>query len=302
MPSAQPGIFAVGASTHLILEFDRLPQVPARALVGAVADLRAQGTAAAAANQVVAFGPELWREVAPSGIAPDVHGFRADVVGPDGYRMPATQHDLLVWWSGSSFDVLFDDARVALAGLRALAAPAAETSGWTYRRNRDLTGFEDGTKNPPPGEAPGVALVPPGRPGAGGSVLLVQKWKHRATSWDALSTARQEEVIGRTKPESVELDPNPATSHVRKTDQDVFGNIYRRNFPYGQVTDHGTMFVGFCSEPGPLARMLDSMAGIPGGVRDALTDFAEVLTGGYYFVPSVEAIDGFRSAANGPSP
>ena len=60
--------------------------------------------------------------------------------------------------------------------------------------------------------------------------------------------------------------------------------------PYGTVTEHGTMFVGFCSEQQPLAAMLESMAGSAGGVRDALTRYTRPLTGAYYFVPSTDAL------------
>jgi porphyrinogen peroxidase len=48
---------------------------------------------------------------------------------------------------------------------------------------------------------------------------------------------------------------------------------------YGTVSDHGTMFVGFSAEQQRLARMLDSMAGLVTGVRDALTRFTQPLTG-----------------------
>ena len=53
-------------------------------------------------------------------------------------------------------------------------------------------------------------------------------------------------MIGRRKADSVELEDKPADSHVASTDQDDFGKIFRRNMPYGTVTEHGTMFVGFC--------------------------------------------------------
>jgi putative iron-dependent peroxidase len=59
---------------------------------------------------------------------------------------------------------------------------------------------------------------------------------------------------------------------------------------YGTVTDHGTMFVGFCSLQEPLATMLESMAGLTSGVRDALTFFTRPLTGAYYFIPSTDAL------------
>ena len=93
--------------------------------------------------------------------------------------------------------------------------------------------------------------------------------------------------MGRTKPDSVELDPQPGGSHVARTDQDQFGHIFRRNTAYGTVSDHGTVFVGFCAEQRPLVTMLHSMAGID-GTRDELTRYARPLTGAYYFVPSVD--------------
>ena len=60
--------------------------------------------------------------------------------------------------------------------------------------------------------------------------------------------------------------------------------------PYGTITDHGTMFVGFASEQRPLAEMLESMAGLVSGERDALTYYTRPLTGAYYFVPSIESL------------
>src|SRR5207244_4511221 len=129
-----------------------------------------------------------------------------------------------------------------------------------------------------------------GRPGPGGAILLLQKWAHDAAAWEALPDGEQEQVIGRTKPDSVELDDKPADSHVASTDQDRFGKIFRRNMPYGTVTDHGTMFVGFSSAQSPLSTMLESMAGLDGGARDALTYYTRPLTGAYYFVPSTDSL------------
>jgi putative iron-dependent peroxidase len=96
--------------------------------------------------------------------------------------------------------------------------------------------------------------------------------------------------MGRAKLDSVELPDKPADSHVASTDQDRFGHIFRRNMPYGTVTDHGTVFVGFSAEQQRLSGMLDSMAGRTSGVRDALTRYTRPVSGAYYFVPSLEAI------------
>jgi putative iron-dependent peroxidase len=60
--------------------------------------------------------------------------------------------------------------------------------------------------------------------------------------------------------------------------------------PYGTVTDHGTMFVGFSADQQPLVAMLESMAGLRSDNRDALTRYTNALTGAYYFVPSVESL------------
>jgi putative iron-dependent peroxidase len=118
----------------------------------------------------------------------------------------------------------------------------------------------------------------------------LQKWSHDVTLWESLTITEQEQAIGRTKDESVELDDKPGDSHVARTDQDQFGKIFRRNMPYGTVTDHGTMFVGFSADQRPLATMLESMAGIPDGVRDALTRYTQPVTGAYYFVPSNQSL------------
>ncbi len=100
--------------------------------------------------------------------------------------------------------------------------------------------------------------------------------------------------MGRTKSESIELENKPTDSHVARTDQDVFGRIFRRNMPYGNVNDHGTVFVGFSAEQKRLAKMLESMAGLVNGTRDALTRYTQPLTGSYYFAPSVESLRGLR--------
>ncbi len=150
---------------------------------------------------------------------------------------------------------------------------------WPYRHDRDLTGFIDGSENPTLLDAPAAALIPEGLPGAAGSGLLLQKWKHNVAEWEALPVDQQERVLGRTKLDSVELADKPPESHVARTDQDKFGKIFRRNMPYGEVSDHGTMFVGFSADQKRLSKMLESMAGLIDGTRDALTRYTRPLTG-----------------------
>ncbi|MFT4038746.1 MAG: Dyp-type peroxidase [Thermomicrobiales bacterium] len=293
MTAAQSGIFALGTGSHAYLEFDRLPGVTAQALAAALASVREPRTTVGGVNLVIGFRPELWRELAPDGLPADVNGFNTPIVGAEDFTMPATQRDAVLWLAGSEYDVIYDEARGAINALAGVATLADEASGWPYQRFRDLTGFIDGTENPSLLEAPGVALIPEGQPGAGGSVLLHQLWPHDVAAWEGIPVPQQEVVIGRTKPDSIELDPRPTDSHVARTDQDTFGNVFRRNMPYGTVSENGTIFVGFCATQGPLAAMLESMAGVHDGVRDALTRYSHPTTGAYYFVPSLDAIAAF---------
>jgi porphyrinogen peroxidase len=295
MISPQGGIFSLGTASHAYLEFDRRSGADGAALVRAIASLREPRTTMGGVNLVVGFRPELWAEVAPDEAPRDLVGFDDDVRAVDGSVMPATQHDAVLWLSGSAYDVIFDVARRAIGDLADVASVAEETSSWPYRHDRDLTGFVDGTENPSLIDAAEVALVPEGSPGAGGTVLLLQKWAHDATAWESLSVPEQETVMGRTKPDSIELEDKAEDSHVGTTDQDRFGKIFRRNMPYGTVSEHGTMFVGFSAEQVRLSRMLESMAGLLGGASDRLMRYTRAVTGAYYFVPSTEAIRGLAT-------
>jgi porphyrinogen peroxidase len=195
----------------------------------------------------------------------------------------------VMWLTGSGYDAVFDLSRGIVTELADVAALSNEMVGWPYHHDRDLTGFIDGTENPSLVEAMGVALIPEGLPGQGGSILLVQQWEHDAVGWEHLPVATQEAIIGRRKSDSVELDPRPPTSHVARTDQDAFGKILRRNIAYGTLTRHGTIFVGFARDQRILVAMLESMVGV-GGPPDQLITVTRPLTGGYYVIPSADRL------------
>lgn len=290
MPTAQSGIFALGNPSHAFLEFDLQNGRTCGDLLAAVKAFATSWTTGGGVNLVVGFRPESWREIAPQDIAVGVTGFNSDIVGLEGFKMPATQHDLVLWLTSSAYDYIFDLTREAIQALATVAAIADETTSWPYHGNHDLTGFIDGTENPKLTEAAEVALIPEDKAGARGSILLLQKWPHDRAKWEALPVKQQELVIGRTKADSIELEDKPADAHAAKTDQDEFGKILRRNMPYGTVTNHGTMFVGFSADQTRLSKMLESMAGLIGGQRDALTYYTRPVTGAYYFVPSIESL------------
>jgi putative iron-dependent peroxidase len=292
----QVGLFALGTTTHAYLEFDLTQGADAEQLVPTAAGISTAHDSTTGVNLVVGFRPELWAAARPQAAPAGIADFRDPVVGPDGFSMPATQHDLLAWVSAAERDRAFDVSAAIAETLGGMVTLADETHGWPYQHHRDLTGFIDGTENPTAAEAPGLILVPDRDPGAGGTVLLIQRWEHDYAAWTGLPDTDQERVIGRTKPDSIELDDKPATSHAARTDQDEYGRIFRRNTAYGTLSHHGTMFVGFSASQRPLDAMLRSMVGAD-GERDALTRYATALTGAYYFVPGYDDL-----VAASPSP
>jgi porphyrinogen peroxidase len=299
MGTPQMGIFALGTPAHSYLELDAEPGVSADQLVRTLAALEEPRSTVGGVNLVVGLRPSIWAEAAPSYAASEVHGFDRPIDGVEGFTMPATQHDAWLWVAGSSVGLVFDVASSALDALAGTAKLATEVNGWAYGSSRDLTGFEDGTENPPLVEAPGIVAVPDGQPGEGSTVVLVQQWVHDRAAWESIGVPAQELAMGRTKAESIELDDSvkPVTSHVARTViEDAAGeelDIFRRNTPYGTAGDHGTMFVGFSFEQARLHRMLQRMAGAEDGIRDELTRYTTPLTGAYYAIPSIEALGAF---------
>ena len=131
--------------------------------------------------------------------------------------MPATQHDAVLWLSGSEYDVVFDvGAERRSPRSSRLASVADETSSWPYRHDRDLTGFIDGSENPTLVEAPEVALDPGRAPGRRRHDPAAPEVEPRRAAWESLPVAEQEHVIGRTKDDSVELDPTSPTTRTSR--------------------------------------------------------------------------------------
>ncbi len=286
----QFGIFAQGTNAHHFLEFDLAPGVRASQAVSSFRRLRTPDVSAGGVNLVVAFGADAWREVAPS-MAPASLAPFSEVLGADGHRAPATQHDAWLWISGSEPDVTFDHARAATSAIADVAVLAAEQAGFTYHEGRDETGFVDGTANPPVRRAADVALVPPGQTGEAGSHVLAMRWVHDLDAFHRLSIDGQERVIGRTKVESIELsdEDKPPDAHIARVELGDDDEIFRRSVPYGTIGEHGLYFVAFSADPSRYQRMLARMFGVD-GQRDRLTDFSTPVSGGYYFAPSNAAL------------
>ncbi len=279
MSTPQPGIFAATQPHQLALEY-RAPWLVAAALART-------RRALAGEDHVLALGAGAYRRLGGGADTADLE----QIVG-----MANTPRDVLVWMQNPARDRLFDAARAVDAALGAECA--LEVAGFIYRDSRDLTGFIDGTANPKDDAARReTALVPAGAPGAGGSHVLTQKWRHDLSEFQALPVEKQERIIGRTKADSVELpaDEMPAHSHVSRTDakrDGVAQTLWRRSFPWGGVSAHGLYFLAFSRDAARYGFLLRRMFGATeDGVRDRLTRYSASLTGALWFAPPVEELD-----------
>jgi porphyrinogen peroxidase len=294
----QTGIFAQGTSAHHFLEFDLHDHAHPTEAVSAFRGLRATDVASGGVNMVLAFSGQTWRSVAPAHHAPPSLSPFRDLAGPDGRGVPAAQHDAWIWVSGSRADVVLDHARAATAAVASVAALVAERAAFTYHDGLDMTGFIDGTANPPTRLAPQVAMLPPGAAGQGGSHVLAMRWVHDLDAFGRLPVSEQEHVIGRTKQGSHELSAQdkPDTAHIARVEIHAAEGselpIYRRSVPYGTVAEHGLYFLAFSAERERFDVMLERMFGISGdALHDRLTEFSRPVGAGYYFAPSLNALE-----------
>lgn len=293
MPTPQPGIFALGSRSHHHLQLDVRGEPDA--LVEALATVREAVTTVTGVNLVIGLGPGLWARLAPDAVPDGLADFEP-IVGPGGATMPAEQHDLWLWFHAGGPDAVFRAARLAAGALGGCAEVAAEQPCFTYLSSQDLTGFEDGTENPPLEEAVAVAAVPEGRPGAGGSVALLQRWVHDLDAFEALPLGEREAVFGRTLAGSEELpeDERPASAHISRVviadDDGAELEVFRRSVAFGGVLEHGLMFLAFSADRARVQRMLERMVGVGDGVTDGLLDVSTPTSGAWYVVPPVEAL------------
>jgi putative iron-dependent peroxidase len=111
----------------------------------------------------------------------------------------------------------------------------------------------------------------------------------------------QEEIIGRTKVDNIELDDDAAPRKSHKTLATIVdeeGNehdILRDNMPFGRAgqEEFGTYFIGYTRRLWVIERMLERMyVGDPPGSYDRLLDFSAPHTGTTFFAPSRSTLEG----------
>ncbi|WP_433300209.1 Dyp-type peroxidase [Actinoplanes sp. CA-030573] len=252
---------------------------------------------AAKLSCVTGIGAELWDRLFTAPRPAGLHKFRSWKGSV--HTAPSTPGDLLFHIRAGQMDVCFELASKIADRLRGVADVVDETHGFKYFDERDLLGFVDGTENPVGDEAAAHVLIGDEDPAyAGGSYVLVQKYRHDLVAWNALTVEEQEAAIGRTKLDNVELKDKASNSHVElNTIDDPDGNelkILRDNMPFGSIKDgeFGTYYIAYAADPDVPEQMLRRMfLGNPYGNHDRILDFSTAVTGSLFFVPTAEFLD-----------
>jgi porphyrinogen peroxidase len=256
---------------------------------------------------VVGIGSSAWDRLSPGARPVELHPF--PVIRGGVHTAPSTPGDLLFHIRAERADLCFELERLTLDALGDAVTVVDEVNGFRYFDARDLLGFVDGTANPTGADLPGSALIGANDPGfTGCSYVVVQKYLHDLTSWNALSVDDQEAIIGRSKVENIERD---SATEVRKSHKtlstitDEAGTEYdilRDNMPFGSPgsREFGTYFIGYTGRLWVLEEMLRRMfVGDPEGSYDRMLDFSTAASGTTFFVPTNEILGALGVAGDG---
>jgi putative iron-dependent peroxidase len=247
---------------------------------------------------IMGIGSDAWDRLFGPPRPAELHPFREIRAGAR--HAVSTPGDLLFHIRARHMDLCFELATQIMARIGNAVSPADEVHGFKNFDDRDLVGFVDGTENPRGEEVADSALVGAEDAAfAAGSYVMVQKYLHDMSAWNALTTEAQEKIIGRKKVSDIELEESvkPSCSHSSLTTIEEKGKemkILRDNMPFGSAAqgEFGTYFIGYCRTPRTLEQMLENMfVGRPPGNYDRLLDYSRAVTGNLFFAPSANFLE-----------
>lgn len=242
----------------------------------------------------VGFGSSIWTKLRKEfDEGAEIKPFRT--LG--GGLAPATQHDLAFHIQSNSHGLnmmflsqlvdLFDDS----------IQIADETHAYRLHEDRGFEGFVDGTENPKGEKRTQFGIIADGEIDAGGSYLLLQKYRHDLKKWAAFDDKAQADMIGRTKQDNIEYAkeerlPDSHLGRVNLKENGVGLKIVRQSLPFGYISgDHGLLFIAYCARLYNIEKQLLSMFGEADGKIDlVLKHLSQAISGSYYFVPSEERL------------
>jgi putative iron-dependent peroxidase len=247
---------------------------------------------------VAAFGSDAWDKLFRQPRPAELHPFR-EIRSGDRHAV-STPADVLFHIRAKRMDLCFELVTQIMDRIGGAVCAVDETHGFRYFDDRDLLGFVDGTENPRGETALNAALVA-GEDAqfAGGSYVIIQKYLHDMSRWNALSTEEQERIVGRKKLSDIELSDavKPSSAHNALTTIVENGKeikILRDNMPFGKPGhgEFGTYFIGYSRSPRITEQMLQNMfIGRPPGNYDRLLDFSRPVTGCLFFAPSATFLE-----------
>lgn len=254
---------------------------------------------------VMGFGSHAWDGLFGQPRPAQLHPFQ-EIKGV--HHAVTTPGDVLFHIRATHMDLCFELAAQIMCRIGEVATVVDEVHGFKYFDERDLLGFVDGTENPVDQGAIDATIIGDEDPAfAGGSYVIVQKYLHDMTAWNALPVERQETIIGRKKLSDIELADDAKASYAHNVLTSIEENgesleIVRDNMPFGEVGkgEFGTYFIGYARSPARIEQMLTNMfVGKPPGNYDRLLDFSKAVTGSLFFVPSATFLDDVPTPAAG---
>lgn len=294
-----------GAATFLVLTINEGEDAmsTARSVVASIGDLtknvafRAHGRPFSC---ILGISHRVWGRLTGASEPSELTPFK-EVKGQE-HTAVATPGDLLLHLRADSPALIVEFERIALAAFGDSVTTQDEVAGFRYFDARDLLEFVDGTANPTGLALPESTLVGQEDPvHAGGSYVVVQKYLHDLDGWLGQPTQSQEEIIGRTKFDNVELpDAEAEQQKSHKTlctiaDDEGEHDILRDNMPFAAPGrgEYGTYFIGYSRHLWVTERMLERMfIGDPPGKHDRILDFSTPVTGATFFCPSLSFLEG----------
>jgi putative iron-dependent peroxidase len=250
-------------------------------------------------SAVASIGSQAWDRLFAGPRPAELHPF-VELRGPR-HTAPATPGDLLFHIRAETLDFCFELATRLTEVMAEAITIVDEVHGFRFFDNRDLLGFVDGTENPDGPLAVSATRIGDEDPAFAGSCYVhVQKYLHDMAGWNSLSVTEQQQAMGRTKLDNIELNEaeQPVDSHVAlNVIEDADGNelkIVRHNMPFGDIgkSEYGTYYIGYSRTPAVTERMLRNMfIGDPPGNTDRILDFSTAVTGGLFFSPTVDFLD-----------
>ena len=245
----------------------------------------------------MAFGPELWAKLYHT--TPE--GFKQLEPIQGAFEMPVVPADVLIHIASARTDICFALSQSFFDGIQNQVEVLDERVCFRYLDGRDLTGFIDGTENPQfhDDRAETALLGEDSGIFEDSSFIFSQRYVHELEKWKRLKVDAQENVIGRSKLESIEMDDEhkPENAHIaRVVIEDNEGEeleILRHSLPYGDGQgEQGLFFIAYTKDLTRIDRMLVNMFGTQGdGIHDRLLHFVTPMDGAYFFAPNEEVLE-----------